>query len=586
MVFTLHRYVFRELFRIFFLAVLALTLILSLGGILQPVQEYGVGPRQAVHIMGYFLPITLTFVLPIAALFAGALVYGRLANDNELDACKASGISLLTLIYPGLALAIMVAIANLILSFHVTPIFVHLAEKSIKSDAKQILFRNIQRRGYYKLPQDQRYLIYAERANSQKGTLSEVVITEVKEDRIQKVTTVDRAKVSFNFDPHKRFNEVRITASNPYHISSEDGVGFSSEYVSFAIEFGSLLGDDINFKKIGEMKKIQADPMCFSPIAKLAHRTYAQFTTELLAQDIEKRLTAENAKNAEKKLKLRNSAFSANSAVKSNFYRLHSGDKFVEFTAKSCKVKGEKEVELSGQVVVFESNVVIESDGVRKQPFRTLRCKKALLRIESQDSPPVFTITMELYSPAWQLVSAQRTVAGETFAGAGQVDGQEGMAIGWLRIPGLIPPKNVDITETFKTSNFLDAIDKASKSSVLQQRPSSHLQGLLNELHGEMRKTLAEIAAEMHSRLVFGIGCVPMILIGIGLGVIKKGGHLLSAFGASCVPAGVLIVAIISGRHITGNLGSQSISGLVLMWSGLAFLALLAVGIYHNLLKN
>ncbi|MCK4752541.1 MAG: LptF/LptG family permease, partial [Planctomycetes bacterium] len=149
MVFTLHRYIFREVFRVFILATVALTLILSLGMILRPVQEYGVGPRQVIHLIGYFLPITLTFILPIAALFATALVYGRFANDNELDACRASGISLMTLVYPGLALAIIVAIANLILSFYVMPAFVHRAEKSLKADAKQILFRNIQRRGYY-----------------------------------------------------------------------------------------------------------------------------------------------------------------------------------------------------------------------------------------------------------------------------------------------------------------------------------------------------------------------------------------------------------------------------------------------------
>jgi len=549
------------------LAVVGLTLILSLGSILRPVQEYGVGPRQAVHLMGYILPITLTFVLPIAALFAGALVYGRFASDNELDACKASGISLLTLVYPGLALAIMVTIANLILSFHVVPIFVHLAEKSLKADAKQILFRNIQRRGYYKLPQDQRYLIYADYVNSQKDMLLGVVVTEVKNDRLEKISAVDSAKVAFN--PHGRFNEVRITAHNPYHIGPEDELWFSSEWLSFRNTFGSLLGDDIKFKKINEMKRIKVDPMRFDPIAKLAHRTYAQFTTELLAQDIEKRLTAESAKNAEKKLKLRNSAFSANSAVKNNFYKLHSGDKFVEFTASHCRVRGEKKVELSGQVVVAESNVVIESDGVKKLPFSTLRCKKALLYIEGEDLSPVFTITMELYSPAWQ-----------------QADGQEGMAIGRLRIPGLIPPKNVDIRETFKTSDVLDAIRKASQSSVLRKGPSLELRGLQNELQRRRWKTLAEIASELHSRLVFGIGCVPMILIGIGLGVIRRGGHLLSAFAASCVPAAVLIVCIMAGKNITENLGSQGVSGIVLMWTGLGFLLLLAAVIYHKLLKN
>jgi hypothetical protein len=45
------------------LAAVALALILSLGSILQPIQEYGIGPQQVLHLMGYFLPITLTFVL-------------------------------------------------------------------------------------------------------------------------------------------------------------------------------------------------------------------------------------------------------------------------------------------------------------------------------------------------------------------------------------------------------------------------------------------------------------------------------------------------------------------------------------------
>ena len=60
MVFTLHRYIFRELLKVFLLAAVAMALILSLGIILRPIQDYGVGPRQVVHLIGYFLPITLS----------------------------------------------------------------------------------------------------------------------------------------------------------------------------------------------------------------------------------------------------------------------------------------------------------------------------------------------------------------------------------------------------------------------------------------------------------------------------------------------------------------------------------------------
>ncbi len=102
-----------------------------------------------------------------------------------------------------------------------------------------------------------------------------------------------------------------------------------------------------------------------------------------------------------------------------------------------------------------------------------------------------------------------------------------------------------------------------------------------------MQKTLAEIKSEIHSRLVFGTGCVPMILIGIGLGIMRKGGHLLTAFGASCIPAAVLIVCIMSGKQLTENLGAaQTVSGVAIMWAGMGFLCMLVVIIYGWLLKH
>jgi lipopolysaccharide export system permease protein len=539
MVFTMHRYIFRELFKVFVPTTVALTLILSLGSILRPVQEYGVGPRQVVHLMGYFLPIVLTFVLPMAALFAAALVYGRFASDNELDACRASGICLLTLVYPGAALAIIVATANLILSFHVVPIFVHRAESSLKANAKQILFRNIQRKGYYKLPPEDKYVIYADQANSQKDTLSGVVVIKNEGNEIKKITTAERAKINFN--PQEKFNEGQITAYNIYQIGAEDERWFSAERLPLTMEFGSLLGDDIKFKNIGEMKKIRdVDLTLFYPIAKLARETYSQFTVESLAENIANQVTDDP----------------------NSFYKLHSAEKLVEFTTSHCIIGEEKEIEL------YDDIVVVEYDVVSKQRLRTLECEKASLYLEGDELAP--TLTMELDNPKWH-----------------QVEGAEGLTMGWLRIRGLIIPNNVrDIVNKFATENGLDAKKLASESSVLQKGPSSKIRLLKNELQTEIQNTLAEIEAEIHTRLVFGIGCVSLIMIGIGLGIIFRGGHLLSAFGASSIPAAVLVVCIMMGKNITKNPDAQAGSGIVLMWGGLVFLSLLAIVIYSRLLKN
>jgi len=481
--------------------------------------------------MGYFLPITLTFVLPMAALFAGALVYGRFTSDNELDACRASGISLLTMVYPGLALAIIVAVANLLLSFHVMPAFVHLAEKSLKDNAKQILFRNIQRNRYYSLP-DSRYLIYADQADSQYDTLSGVIAVELEGSGIGKIITADGAKVSFK--SRDIFNEVQITAFRAHQMGDEDEGG--AEWLTLTTEFGSLLGDDIKFKKIDEMKRIQADLMKFYPIDKLARDTYAQLTIELLARDIKTK-----------------KAGSTN-----NFYHLLGEPNSVKFTAGQCNVRNEEEVELT------ENVVVTEYDTNSKRPLRTLRCARASQHIEGDKLMP--TLTMDIYNAREE---------------------DSGVIIGRDIVRGLLPPQAVEaIAHQFRTENGSSLQPEKLASPLSEMEQSTQLTHLQNTLRRKIQKTLLEIKAETHSRLVFGIGCVSMIMIGIGLGIIKKGGHLLSAFGASCVPAAVLIVCIMSGKHITENLGSQNVSGIALMWAGLVCLSLLAVVIYGWLLKT
>lgn len=547
MIFTLHRYIFRELIKVFIPSAVALTLMMSLGSVLRPIQEYGVGPRQVVHLMGYFLPITLTFVLPMAALFAATLVYGRFACDNELDACKAGGISLLTLIYPGMALAIVVAIANLILSFHVMPAFVQRAEKSLKADAKQVLFRNIQRSGYYKIPPDGRYRIYADMANQQNNTLSGVIVTEAKGSKIEKIISAERAEVKF--DPHERFSEVRITAYNTYQMGLKDESPFSAEWVPLTIPFPALLSDNIGFKNIDEIKKIRLDLMRFDPIAKLARDTYAQFTTELLAEDIAKKISIGSEGNSPSS----ETAEDANS-----FYRLHSSQELVEFTAGKCSVQGEDQVQLSGKVVVTEYDVF------SKKVLRTLRCTKASLHIEGDKFAP--TLTMDLHNPTWHTP-----------------DGLEGLAQRVI-IRGLVLPKAV--TDKFVTTDILETVSPASINAALPKGPSVILKSLQNRLQKEIQQTLANIRAELHSRLVFGIGCMSLMMIGIGLGIILKGGHLLSAFGASSVPAAVLIVCIMMGKNITRNPNTKLSFGIVLMWASLVLLSVLAVLMYRKLLKN
>lgn len=539
MFFILHRYILRELLKVFVLATIALTLIMSLGSILRPIQDYGVGPGQVVDLLLYFIPITLTFVLPLSALFAAALVYGRFAADNELDACRASGISLWSVMYPGLVLAIIVATANLLLSFYVVPDFFHRAERSLKADAKQILFRNIQRKGFYESP-DKEYRIYADEADLQNDTLLGVIVTRVENNRIQRIITTERATV--NFAPRKNYNEVQIIARDLYEMAGENSRWGYVGQLPINFEFPSLLGDDIKFKKINEMKKIRSNPMEFYPIENIARQVLAEFAVELLAQDISQAMSAEP----------------------NGFYELRGEPNSVKFSAEHAAANTEmdsdqKEVILSGKVVV------VQFDTQSDEPIRTWSCEQAFLRIEGDEFNP--TIKLEMLSPRWQ-----------------NIDGTEGIAAGRRYVRGLLLP--ADVRRQIVRDDTLQSITPAAVRAALQDGPSDKLKILQRRLHVNIQEAVIDILAEVNTRLVFGLSCIPLIVIGIGLGIILRGGHLLSAFGVSAMPAGLLVVFIMMGKNVAKNSGVGLTAGLLLMWAGFALMILLAAVILHKLLKN
>ena len=532
MVYTLHRYIFRELLKVFVLATVALTLIVTLGSMLRSIQEYGVGAKQIIHLLGYFLPITLTFVLPMGGLFAGALVYGRFATDNELDASRASGISLMTLVYPGLCLAIAVATANLILSFYVMPVFVHLAERSIHANAKQILFRNIQRKGYYTLPGGQ-FRIYADLARDEDDILEGVITVEAKTSETDKIVLADWARIEI--DTYKRFNEIKVFAQEAYLI--EEAHQQYSKQLAIKSRFESLLIDNIKFQKIDQIKRIKRDMMEFNPVRKLGLALQAQLATELLAEEIAEKITDEE----------------------NSYYELFNNDVIVMFTADKCMVKKDDTIELAGPIRLLEVD--------RDFPDRIL-CRydssEGIIQLERAEAG--LELELVLYRAEWEL--------GDGIKGTVPI---EERAFKDMTFPDSVEGKLGGLNQ-LDDPNFI--------GSVLQKAPTSYLVSKQEALQKKIEITAIEIIAELHSRLVFGIGCVILILTSIALGIIFRGGHLLTAFGASSIPAGILVVCIMAGKDLTKNPSTPASTGVMVMWAGVIVLIILALVIYRKLMRN
>ena len=91
----LDRYLAKQFFPVFFIAVSMFMLLLSMIDLftnLTRYLNYDVAPRDIVRVSLYYLPKSFSYALPISLLFASAYTLGDLYSRNELTSVFASGI--------------------------------------------------------------------------------------------------------------------------------------------------------------------------------------------------------------------------------------------------------------------------------------------------------------------------------------------------------------------------------------------------------------------------------------------------------------------------------------------------------------
>ncbi|MBI1247056.1 LptF/LptG family permease [bacterium] len=106
----LQRYIVEELVKVFVLALGTITGILLFVGLGQQAIKEGLGLIPLLKAVPYLLPNALRFAIPGTLLFAVCQVYGRVSASNELNAIKSAGISPVTLIAPGIFIALVMSV--------------------------------------------------------------------------------------------------------------------------------------------------------------------------------------------------------------------------------------------------------------------------------------------------------------------------------------------------------------------------------------------------------------------------------------------------------------------------------------------
>ena len=133
------RYLISEILPPFFLGLLAFTFILLVSRMIKLIElvvTRGVALLQIGKLFSLILPTFLEMTVPMAFLLAILLGLGRMSNDQELLAMKASGVSPPQILGPIVVIALVIALATLALTLFVRPAANFALKKQLYSIAK------------------------------------------------------------------------------------------------------------------------------------------------------------------------------------------------------------------------------------------------------------------------------------------------------------------------------------------------------------------------------------------------------------------------------------------------------------------
>jgi lipopolysaccharide export system permease protein len=136
----LHRMILWELVKVFLLALIGLTGILLMAGIIAEASQQGLGPGQILAAIPLLVPSTLPYTIPATTLFATCVVYGRLAADNEILAIRSAGINIFKVLKPALLLGVVMSSITMGLSYDIIPYTHRLLRMMVFNDAEELMY--------------------------------------------------------------------------------------------------------------------------------------------------------------------------------------------------------------------------------------------------------------------------------------------------------------------------------------------------------------------------------------------------------------------------------------------------------------
>jgi lipopolysaccharide export system permease protein len=544
---TLYKYILRELIKLMAISVAVLVAMISFAAAIKPMSDGLLSPAAMLKFVGYSAPTMLGFALPFAGAFASTLVFTRMAADNEVLACSASGLSYTRILAPVAALGLVLTMGLFYLSNFVVPGFYRMASQTLETDMMSIMVTQLnQNRPFKEIPG---YVLYADNAVQMPAPpetgatrfiqLTGVAVGELDElDRVRADSTAKIANILLFQDDQGSRVTLKLLEAMRYRAD----VG-ELEYIS-SLPIGpetipSLFDDDPKFRSWPELRQLNDEPERYDEVREAKGELAREVAAAELRTSIREYLKANHGRDG---------------------------------------------VVLKGSL----ENYLIHSPSVRTVD--------GALRLESRPGRPV-TIQYPAEGPFQRRIEAE---SGSIEIDPGKRELQPSASIELRQVRIFRVPGTEPMTETpaytqpglgWPTPLIADDIE-SQPLSALQSAASIHYGKSRNvdnagkDLDRNILKLGRKIISQLHERAASALTCLMLLVFGAVLAMHLKGHMPLVVFFWSFMLAIISIIIINTGQNLASSTKVTVSAGLTVLWAGNAGMALAILIVYRRLARN
>jgi lipopolysaccharide export LptBFGC system permease protein LptF len=572
---TLFWYLLKDLLRIFLMASGTLAGIMSFGALLRPLTQHGLDASQIGKILSYFQPAMMTYSLPIAALFATTIVYGRVSADNELTACRACGISSWAMTWPAFLLGLVVALISLCFLSFIVPVFTLKVEKVIYSNIAQLIANKITRTHEISYG---RTSIFAQAAVVQPPTPDGKQVVDLISPMIFTYATVDAPD-----DGNRPRNLPKDDKSNKMRVPSKIWIAKrASAYITQkenTVVLEARMEDGHNFPRQLGGSQISIQEGQFGPVDM---GTPIRENTKFM--DIAQLKDLLGNPESSRRLQATVQQFVRDEQREAYFAQVTASLK--DRTLRSFRVTAETEtLIISGADLEIRSRageLVINPAGADAGQFVRVDLESNG-DIVSRDKAKQVRITLDFIDPPTPSAPQdadpdappaprRMVVNAQEYDSIVQADEDPASHETYRRTVNIPMPESLLNLEKHDVRHYMSVRNAGKREQ--------------EELKVNFAKLISSIRSEMHARASFAVSCFILVMVGCALGMISKSGNFLSAFAVSVVPALLCIALIVTGQHVCENTPKSMGMGLSLIWSGNVIVLIMAAVLLGKLQRQ